>query len=158
MKWFIVMILLAVALVSGCAQQPETIDLAEVDGISLIIRNHYTENNVNDGKVVYVLLVNKGNEILDGDIKNITINMVLKGLDSSGKYSIVLFNKTYENVNYAYVLPEWPEYKKGFIIYYNEIKNYEDYFIGIFVEITLPDGKIVKSSEVEPSTFLVYGY
>jgi hypothetical protein len=161
MKWLLVMIL-AVILVAGCTQQLETIDLAKVDRVSLIIQNHLTENNVSDGKIVYIPLVNKENKIFYGNVKNLTINILLKGLDDLGKYSIILFNRTYENVNYLSInLPdhsEWPEYKKGFVIYYNEIENYEYYFIGIFVKVTLPDGKIIKSSEVDPTTFLVYGY
>ena len=161
MKWLLVMIL-AVILVAGCTQQLETIDLTKVDRVSLIIQNHLTENNVSDGKIIYTPLVTKENKIFYGNIENLTINIVLKGLDDLGKYSIILFNRTYENVNYLSInlpnQPEGPEYKKGFVIYYNEIENYEDYFIGIFVKLMLPDGRIIKSSEVDPSTFLVYGY
>jgi len=158
LKWFISLILLV--LIAGCTQ-PETIDLAKVDKVSLIIQDHYNENKINDGKVVYMPLLDKENGILSGNIKNLTINMVLKALDDSRKYSIVLFNRTYENVNYADIdfpdRPEWPEYKKGFVIYYDGIKNYEYYSIGIFVKVVLPNGRIVKSSEVEPHTFLIYG-
>jgi hypothetical protein len=157
LKWLVAVILLLV-LIAGCIQ-PETIDLAKVDKVSLIIKDHYTENNINDGKLVYMPFLDKENGILSGDIKNLTINIVLKGLDDSRKYSIVLFNRTYENINYADIdfpdRPEWPEYKKGFVIYYNQVKNYEDYSIGIFVKVILPNGRIVKSSELEPHTFLI---
>lgn len=161
LKYFIVMILL-VFLISGCVQQLETIDLEKVDKVGLIIQNHYNGNKINDGKVVYMPLLDKENGILSGEIKNLIVNIVLRGLDYSRNYSIVLFNKTYENINYADIdfpdRPEWPEYRKGFVIYYSEIKNYKDYSIGIFVKVILPNGRIVKSSEFEPHTFLIYGH
>lgn len=161
MRWLIAVIL-SIVLITGCTQQLEAIDLAKVDKVSLITHDHYTENNINDGKVVYMPFLDKENGILSGDIKNLTINIVLKGLDDSREYSIVLFNRTYEDVNYADIdfpdRPEWPEYKKGFVIYYNEIKDYEKYSIGIFVKVILPNGRIVKSSEVGPHTFLIYGH
>jgi hypothetical protein len=113
-------------------------------------------NNTNDGKIIYTPLLNSRNEILSGRLENLTINIALKGFDNSENYSIILFNKTYENVSYENIdFPDYPEYKKGFVIYYDEIKNYENYTtIGVFVRVMLPDERIVKTPEIEPYALL----
>ena len=165
-KFVSIFALIGIRFVSGCISQenPEVERelLESVATVSIIVHNHWNDNDINDGKIVYIPLINKRNEILGRThkayIKNLTTTIIIKGLDNSyNNYSVILFNRTYQNVNYLDI--DFPDdMNKGFIIYFNELKEYnQECCIAIFAKVMLPNGRVLKTHEpyhfsIEPLT------
>lgn len=120
--------------------------LESVADVGTIVHNHWTENDTNDGNIVYVGLVNKRNTYISDEIRNLTVTLTIKGLDESYKnYSVVLFEKTYTNVSLSDI--DYPK-GSGFVILFNELKRYnQECCVAIFAEVTLRNGKILKTHE-----------
>ena len=127
-------------------------DLDQVAAIGLPIHNHWTEKDINDGKIVYIDLVNKRNEAIsfrDVDINGLKVTLRVLGLvpGTSNDYSIELFSKTYTNLNYDEIT--YPQGQNPIIIYYDQISNYEnDCCTAISAEVTLPDGRTLRTHDL----------
>jgi len=162
--WLAISLTISIILISGCTKQNTQIlneknlevenELLEsIAAVSIIVHDHWTENDINDGKIIYVPLINKRNEIINEVhkayiIKNLTITLTIRGLDHPYKnYSIVLFNRTYRNVSYLDI--NFPDnMNKGFIIYFDELKDYkQECCVAIFAEVILPNGKVLRTHE-----------
>ena len=128
-------------------------DLNQIAGIGLPIHDHWTEKDINDGKIVYIDLINKRNEAIspsNADIHGLTVKLRVLGLDSEGHFTIELFSRTYPNLNYVDIT--YPQGQNPIVIYYDEIKNYEfnEYgcCTGLSAEVTLPDERILKTNDI----------
>jgi len=125
--------------------------LDQIASVGLVIHDHWTTNDINDGKIVYLDLINKRNVALGkydtANIQNLKVKLWILGLDTSTKdYTIELFSKTYENLNYYDLY--YPQ-GKGIIVYYSEIMKYDNQCCtGIRAEITLPDGRVLETHEI----------
>jgi hypothetical protein len=142
-KLFVLMLFLTIS-IAGCIRQQEPLE--SVATVGIIVHNHWTEDDLNDGRIIYVDLVNKRKEYISEEVKNLTVTLTIKGLDESYKdYSITLFEKTYTNVDLSDV--NYPS-GEGFIIYFSELIEYnQECCTAIFAEVVLPNGRVVKTHE-----------
>jgi len=119
-----------------------------VSSIDIVIHNHWTKDNINDGKIVYIDLINPRNECISSNIKiePLTVAVTIKGLDESYKnYSVILFNKIYQNVTYSEI--SYPQ-GQGILILYSEINEYkQECCTAIWAEVTLPDGRVIQNND-----------
>jgi len=126
-------------------------DLNQIAGIGLPIHDHWTDKDINDGKIVFIDLVNKRNEAISSrasDISGLTVKLRVLGLDPNTKdFTIELFSRTYHNLNYDDIA--YPQGNNPIVVYYNEISNYEsECCTGISAEVTLPDGRILRTHDI----------
>lgn len=126
----------------------EPFDIDEVSSVGIVVHNHWTEDDINDGKIVYVDLVNARNECISPsvDIEPVTVNITIKGLEETyTDYSVVLLEKTYQDVLYSEI--SYPQ-GQGIIILYNELEDYEqDCCTAIWAEVILPDDRVVQNND-----------
>lgn len=155
-KWrisLIILFFLILTFFAGCIEssQSNSLTLDQIAGVGLVVHDHWTEKDTNDGKIVYIDLINKRNVALgksdNADIRNLKVKLRVLGYDTTTKdYTIELFSKTYSNLNYYGIY--YPQ-GDGIVIYYNEIKKYENQCCtGITAEVTLPDGRVLKTHEI----------
>jgi hypothetical protein len=126
-------------------------DLNKIAGIGLPIHNHWTDKDINDGKIVYIDLVNTRNEAIsfrDADINGLTVKLRVLGLDPNTKdFTIELFSRTYPNLNYDDIT--YPQGQNPIVIFYDDISNYEnDCCTAISAEVKLPDGRVLKTHDL----------
>ena len=142
----ILLIVLLFALTSFSCTEPFNID--EISSIGIVVRNHWTEDDINDGKIVYIDLVNARNECISGsvDIEPLTVNITIKGFDETyTDYSVILFDKTYQDVIYSEI--SYPQ-GQGIIIPYTDLEDYEqDCCTAIWAEVILPDDRVVQNND-----------
>lgn len=147
----------ALVLSCGCTSEETstptttTFDLNQIAGIGLPIHDHWTDKDINDGKIVYIDLVNKRNEAIsfrDADINGLTVKLRVLGLDPNTKdFTIELFSRTYPNLNYDHIT--YPQGQNPIVVYYNEIGYYgNECCTGIYAEVTLPDGRTLKTHDI----------
>lgn len=148
-----------IILITGCissnnneekSSSQSNFDLNQIADVGLVVHNHWTDKDVNDGKIVYIDLINKRNEALgksdNADIHGMTVKIRIFGYDyATNDYTIELFNKVYPNLNYYDI-----NYPQGgqIVIFFNEIAKYENELNPLIsAEITLPDGRILKTHD-----------
>ena len=157
---FLFIVLLSVSVFLGCAET-STSDIAQtydkIADVGIITHNHWTQEDVNDGHIVWIGLINTRNEYISDNIEGLTINLSIKGSNGSTKdLAVSLFDKTYYNVNLSD--SDYPK-GQGFTILFNDLIGYEPMsFAGIWATVTLPDGRVVKNHDpyafdVEPTIY-----
>ena len=123
-------------------------NIDEISSVGMVVHNHWTEDNVNDGKIVYIDLMNARNECISGNanIEPLTVTITIKGLDEAyTDYSVVLFDKTYQNVIYSEI--SYPQ-GQGILILYSDLEDYEqDCCTAIWAEVILPDSRVIQNND-----------
>lgn len=126
----------------------EPFNIDEISSVGIVVHNHWTEDDINDGKTVYIDLVNARNECISPsvDIEPLTVNITVKGLEETyTDYSVVLLEKTYQDVLYSEI--SYPQ-GQDIIILYSELEGYEqDCCTVIWAEVTLPDDRVVQNND-----------
>jgi hypothetical protein len=131
---------------TACSCEP--LNIGEISSVGIVVHNHWTENNINDGKIVYIDLVNVRNECISGNVKiePLTVTITIRGLDESyTDYSVVLFDKTYQNAIYSEI--SYPR-GQGILILYSELEEYEqECCTAIWAEVILPDSRVIRNND-----------
>jgi len=145
----IVMLGIMVVASTACGLPPQETEeelLQSVAAVGTVVHNHWTEDDVNDGRIVYVGLVNRRNEYIWGEIKGLTVTLTIRGLDESYKnYSVVLFEKTYTDVSLSHI--DYPG-GEGLVILFSELEEYkQECCTAIWAEVILPDGRVLKTHD-----------
>lgn len=126
----------------------EPLDIDEVASVGVVVHNHWTDDDLNNGKIVYIDLVNRGNECISGrvDIEPLTVRISIRGLDESYQdYSVLLFDKTYQDAIYSEI--SYPQ-GQGILVLYSELEEYEqECCTAIWAEVTLPDSRVIDSND-----------
>ena len=120
--------------------------LESVADVGVVVHNHWTDDDVNDGRIVYVGLVNRRHEYISDEILGLTVTLTIKGLDEAyEEYSKVLFTRTYTDV--ALSTMDYPG-GSGFVILFDDLAQYtQDCCTAIWAEVVLPDGRLVKTHD-----------
>lgn len=120
--------------------------LESVADVGIVVHNHWTQDDVNDGKKVYVDLVNRRNECIgsDAEVGQLKVRLVIKGLDTSYEdYTVLLCDQTTQNVQYSDI--SYPR-GEGIVILYSDLAEYDqECCTAIWAEVTLSDGRVVKN-------------
>ena len=142
----ILLVVFLFTLTAFSCMEPFNID--EISSIGVVVHNHWTEDNINDGKTVYIDLANARNECIGGSvsIEPLTVRISIRGLDESYQdYSVLLFDKTYQDSIYSEI--SYPQ-GQGILVLYDELEEYEqECCTAIWAEVTLPDGRVVRNNE-----------
>lgn len=142
-------LLTLVFLIASCAASPSPSAelLSSVADVSIVTHNHWTQDDVNDGQIVFIDLVDKRNTSIDPrdlNIGKLTISLVIKGYDDF-RNEYLLLERTYEDLGYADV--SYPQ-GDGIVILFSELKGVERASSGaIWAQVTLPNGKTVKNHD-----------
>lgn len=124
------------------------INMDEISSVGLVVHNHWTEDNINDGKIVYIDLVDDRNECISGSVKiePLTVRISIRGLDESYQdYSVLLFDKTYQDAIYSEIT--YPG-GQGILILYSELEEYgQECCIAIWAEVILPDSRVIQNDD-----------
>ena len=123
-------------------------DMDEIASVGMVVQNHWTEDDINDGKIVYIDLVDDRNECISGSVKiePLTVTISIRGLDESYQdYSVLLFDKTYEDAIYSEIT--YPG-GQGIFILYSELQEYEqECCTAIWAEVILPDSRVIRNND-----------
>ncbi|MFC1927648.1 hypothetical protein ACFLW7_03630 [Chloroflexota bacterium] len=126
----------------------EVLDIDEIASLGIVVHNHWTEDDVNDGKTVYIDLVNNRNECISGRVRiePLSVRISITGLDESYQDdSVLLFDKTYQDAIYSEI--SYPQ-GQGILVLYGELEEYEqECCTAIWAEVTLPDGRVIRNND-----------
>jgi len=116
--------------------------------VDLVVHNHWTEDNINDGLIVYIDLVDRWRQFISGSVKiePLDVRISIRGLDESYQdYSVLLFDKTYQDAIYSEI--SYPG-GQGILILYSELEEYEqECCTAIWAEVILPDSRVIQTND-----------